>query len=366
MKRIAISVLLALVFLGGVFAQAQSDLQILAVVKLKGSEPVTLGALKSRVKMYQQITQKELSVSEKNEVLQGLINEKLLLQAAEKENIIVNDSKVNEAYLTEIASMVGQRVTEAQFEQMLLQQYKMSLDDFYQKRYGLSVAEYKKNLKKQLISQQYIIAKKGAELQKLSTPTHDEIMEYYENNQTEFVQPATATLFYVIIPTTPDSATQKKYADDLLDSVKTGKLTQEKMIEATQNGETKYKAGYVYVGRKTGVAEQLEMNDKEFASLYTRKAGSFSDVEELKSNGGAFRFYAIKEVAPMKSLTINDIIQPNTTNTVYKYIESLMGMEKQRQALVSVTQQITESLREGGSVQLNKSGDELDKILQNW
>ena len=68
MKRIIVATLLVFFFCAGVFAQA--DLQVLAVVKLKGSEPITLGTLKSRVAMYEkQRGGAKLSVAEKKEVL---------------------------------------------------------------------------------------------------------------------------------------------------------------------------------------------------------------------------------------------------------------------------------------------------------
>ena len=66
MKRIIIATLLVLFFCAGVFAQA--DLQVLAVVKLKGSEPITLGALKARVNMFEkQRGGVKLSIEEKKE-----------------------------------------------------------------------------------------------------------------------------------------------------------------------------------------------------------------------------------------------------------------------------------------------------------
>ena len=55
----------------------------------------------------------------------------------------------------------------------------------------------------------------------------------------------------------------------------------------------------------------------------------------------------------------------DVTITVYKYIENQLALQKQNEALLQVTKDITTELREGGSLQINKSGEALDKLL-NW
>ena len=121
MKRIIVATLLVFFFCAGVFAQA--DLQVLAVVKLKGSEPITLGTLKSRVAMYEkQRGGVKLSVAEKKEVLDSIIDEKLVLQAAEKAGLTVTDTQVDQAFQNYLSNMAGAPITEAQFDQMLQKQ----------------------------------------------------------------------------------------------------------------------------------------------------------------------------------------------------------------------------------------------------
>ena len=164
MKRIIVATLLVFFFCAGVFAQA--DLQVLAVVKLKGSEPITLGTLKSRVAMYEkQRGGAKLSVAEKKEVLDSIIDEKLVLQAAEKAGLTVTDTQVDQAFQNYLSNMAGAPITEAQFDEMLQKQYNMTLESYVSTQSGMSLAEYKKQVKQQLIAQNYIVTQKRNELQ---------------------------------------------------------------------------------------------------------------------------------------------------------------------------------------------------------
>ena len=82
MKKI-ISVLSILMF--STFAMfAQADLQPLAVVKLNKNESITLKQLKVRCTSYEKQINRALSVEERKQVLDTLIEETLIVQAAAK------------------------------------------------------------------------------------------------------------------------------------------------------------------------------------------------------------------------------------------------------------------------------------------
>ena len=80
MKKIALTLMILL--LAGASVFAQSDLQVLAVVKYNKSESITVKQLKSRCEVYKKQLNRALTVEEKKSTLDALINEKLVLQAA--------------------------------------------------------------------------------------------------------------------------------------------------------------------------------------------------------------------------------------------------------------------------------------------
>ena len=89
MKRLAIGFALLLSAVAGVFAQ--NDFQPLAVVKLNKSETITLKQLKTRANFvltqYKPYGIKELTSDQKKQILENLIDEKLITQAAAKNKL---------------------------------------------------------------------------------------------------------------------------------------------------------------------------------------------------------------------------------------------------------------------------------------
>ena len=82
---------------------AQSDLQVLAVVKLNKNESITLKQLRTRCDAYGKQIGRALTVEERKQVLETIIDETLIVQAAVKAGVSVPDSYVDE-YFTQAIS----------------------------------------------------------------------------------------------------------------------------------------------------------------------------------------------------------------------------------------------------------------------
>ena len=176
MKRFAIA-FLALFAATALFAQ--SDLQVLAVVKLNKNESITVKQLKTRVDSYEKQRGTALSTDDRKKVLDAMIQEKLVLQAAQKSGLSIPDSTVEQYFLQSVSQQLGKNVTEQEFEQLIKAQTNMSLDEYMKKQAGMSVSEYKTYLKNQLIVQQYIITQRQNELNSVA-PSDEEIRAFYE------------------------------------------------------------------------------------------------------------------------------------------------------------------------------------------
>ena len=64
-------------------------------------------------------------------------------------------------------------------------------------------------------------------------------------------------------------------------------------------------------------------------------------------------------------LSLSDIVQPETTVTVYDYIRSNLAQQKQMAFVQTAAQEITDSLYKPEYVEEKKTGAALDKLL-NW
>jgi len=212
MKRLAFGLAL-LLSTAALFAQ--NDLQTLAVVKLNGVDQISLKQLRTRVQAYQKQTgAASFTVDQKKEILDALIDEKLIVQAAQKENIVVTDSQVNSYFLNGLSQQAGTQVTEQQFADMVKQQTGQSFDAFMQSQMGMSVAEYKAYLKSQLVAQQYIISKKQNEINAIAA-SDDDVRQFFEMNKASFVQNDMLKLFIVIVPKGTDAVNARASATDI-------------------------------------------------------------------------------------------------------------------------------------------------------
>ena len=64
-------------------------------------------------------------------------------------------------------------------------------------------------------------------------------------------------------------------------------------------------------------------------------------------------------------LGLSDLVQPETTITVYDYIKSNLTQQKQSQAMIAAVQDVTQALDTPENVERKKTGAALDKLL-NW
>ena len=212
-----ISIILLVFFAFG-FAFAQNDLQPLATIKLNKTESVTLKQLKARCEvMKKQTGMTSFTVEQKQEILDSLIDEKLIIQAAAKAGLNLTDSQIQELYLSSLSSQVGTNITEQQFASLVKEQTGLSLDDFFMQQLSMTKAEYKQFLKNQYIAQQYVVYQKQSELQAVAA-TDTEVRNFYDMNQGQFWQADILKLFLFVVPKSAEGAAEK--ANNLYNSVK--------------------------------------------------------------------------------------------------------------------------------------------------
>ena len=77
-----------------------------------------------------------------------------------------------------------------------------------------------------------------------------------------------------------------------------------------------------------------------------------------------FRYLCIRKKYAAKLLGISDVVQPETTITVYDYIRSNLTQQKQMQFVQIAAQDIAKSLNVPANVERKKEGDALNKLLE--
>jgi len=349
-------------------AFAQSDLQPLATVSIYKTESINLKQLKTRVSTYEaQAGKASFTVADKKQILSAMIDEKIVVQAAKKANVIVTKEQAEQQFIQAISQQVGQIVTEEQFSTLIKEKTGKSLDVFFTEQVGMNVANYKEYLQNQLLAQKYVFSLKQAEIQANSAPTDTEIRSYYEINKTSFSQNDIVKLFMVMLPKGNDVDAAKKEINQLFEDFEKadtfkGKTTlMDKMALNSQKGDVSYQATDMYVNKGATAAKQLGIDQAALLSLFSKDIGF---VSEIKDNSANLYFYITREKIPAKMLSLSDIVQPGQTITVYEYIRSQLAQQKEQVAFQKALNSLIADLRTPESYKILKSDSELDALLE--
>lgn len=359
MKRLFIGIALFLTVAASVFAQ-NSDLTPLAVIKHNKSETITAKQLRARIDfLKKEMGVQSFTLEQKQQILDSLISEKLVAQAAAKEGISISDSQVNAAFLNTFSQQLGQQVTEAQLSDFIERQTGKNLATYMKEQTGMSLEEYKEYLKNQLVAQQYVYAKKQEELKKV-VATDDEIRSAYEMNKSAFVWNDMSKLFLVMVPKGNDASASKSLAESLRSQYQKSKSAEEKIKLSEDNGK-KYQAGYLVVAKTSAQAQQLGWSYDKLLELFGRNKGY---VSELSVTDNDYQFYCVVDKYNAKMLELSDVVEPDSTVTVYDYVKQRLTAQKQSQFLTTAAQDIAKSLDTKTSVERKKTGKALDKVLE--
>ena len=358
MKKIfaVLSVLMFATF--AVFAQA--DLQPLAVVKLNKNESITLKQLRTRSDAFVKQIGRALTVEEKKQVLDKMIEDKLIVQAATKAGVVVPDSYVDQYFTQAMSQSIGVSVTEKEIEELIKKQQGKTLDEVLLDQLGMNKAEYKNYLKNQLIIQQYVAQKNQAELQKIAA-SDDEIRMFYESNKSSFVWNDMLTLFLVIVPKGKDPDAAKLKITDYLNKYKSKALTAEQIAVQAQ-ADNSFQAGLGLFPKTESAAAGIGMTLQNLIYVFTQKEGYTSDIEETATD---YRFLSVIKKYNAKMLAIGDLIQPETTETVYDFIRSNLTQQKQQLYVTNAVSTLGKELHTSENVDMKKTGAALDKLL-DW
>ncbi len=146
------------------------------VAALVNGEPIYMSEVDS---IYAKLPDSSKATTSKDDVLSQLIDQKVLLQEAEKQGITATDEEVN-AYIQEMLTYFG--FTEAQLEQVLAQQ-NIPMEDFVKST-----------------QDQVILAKLVNEsIQSKIVITDEAAQEYYDANTAVFTTPETVTVRHILI-----------------------------------------------------------------------------------------------------------------------------------------------------------------------
>jgi len=216
MKRYTI--LFLLMGLTAVTAFAQIDLQSVAIVRLTRSEPITVRQLRTELEVlaWQELaprlrrppTAEEVSrtalsstIEQRRQVLDVMINERLALQAAERDRVTVADSELNQhiqQLRQQMAQGLGRMPTDAEFATAIRNET------------GQELPAFRETLRRQAIVQRYMMSQKEHLFRNIPEPTEAEIVNFYNLSRADFVRPDTVRFTMIQVPFGSDAASRTR------------------------------------------------------------------------------------------------------------------------------------------------------------
>ncbi|MCQ2576528.1 MAG: SurA N-terminal domain-containing protein [Treponema sp.] len=359
MKKLALTFMILLATAGMAFAQ--SDLQVLSVVKYNKSESITVKQVKARCGVYEKQYGQKLTVEQRKTVLNSLIEEKLILQAAAKAGISIPDSAVDQYFQQSMAQSTGLNVSEKELSDYIKQAQGITLDQLLQQQTGMNIAEYKLYLKNQLIAQQYVVSQRQEEIMK-QVATDEEIRAFYQNKKSEYVWTDMAKLFMVIVPKGSDPDGAKTKITDLRNKYVEKKMSGDQIAAQSRMENSGYQAGEMLIPITEVGAQGLGMTYSSLLDLFNSPEGYIDEVVDVSTS---YLFVAIQKKYDAKLLSLSDVVSPDSTVTVYEFIRNALSQQKQMAYLQRAAQEIATDLHKPGNVEDKKIGADLEKLL-NW
>ena len=139
-------------------------------------------------------------------------------------------------------------------------------------------------------------------------------------------------VFLVIVPKGTDPEASKLKLNELRNNYIDKKQTLEQMVLESNKEGSAYKAGEILIPIAEASALNLGLSYSNLLSMYDQSEGFVSDMIETDVD---FRYLCIRKKYAAKLLGISDVVQPETTITVYDYIRSNLTQQKQMQFMTT-------------------------------
>ena len=357
MKRLLILFLLTIITV--VSVSAQSDLQSVAIVRLTKSEPITVKQLKTEIERlaWQDLAQRlnriptaseisraaqSVTVEQRKQILDAMINERLALQAAERDKVTITDNELNQQITqlrTQMAQSIGRQPTEDEFAQAIKNET------------GLDMPAFREQIRRQGIVQRYLMTKKENQFKNIQEPAEAEIVNYYNLSKAQFIRPDTVRFSMIQVPYGPDTASKTR-AKDLAE-----RLNREIGLNPSRFDETVMKAQTPNSGYMGGDGGYLprNMQAQQVAGIdfintaFSMKQG---EVSKLIEGVQGYQIIKITETYAQKALELDDIVQPGSRVTVRQYISTNLHQQVQQEVLSKASQELVTELRAGNPYQI--------------
>lgn len=320
--------------------------ETLATVNLTHTEAISSNEVEAKMKELREFGgQAGISPDQitREKVLDSMIRNILIRQAAERDNITVNENDIQRLLQQQkrgVEQQAGRSLTQEQFKQIV------------QRETGKSWEKYVEDIRRQALIQTYITETKRSMFQNISPPSDGEVREAYAQNKTEFSSPEYVRISHVFVNTQNKSEDEKQSAlqrlEEGLRKYRNGEIGfDDFVIEYSEDENSRFQGGDVgYVTRNNNRIKQAYGNEF-FSTIFDLEEDEVSGI--VNSNVG-YHVVKVTEHQEAKLLELDDPIGPESSITVRQYIRQNLYQRRQQQTLQNALQQVTEELKQQAEI----------------
>jgi peptidyl-prolyl cis-trans isomerase SurA len=340
--------------------QAQAIDKTVATVRLNKTEAITLRQLQKRYELYERqievLTRLGISTPKKtpDQILDDLIAEKLILQAAENERIDITQQELDRFI------QQSKRELQAQLKRMPTDQ---EFQEIVERETGLTYPEWIQQKKNEMLFQKYVTQTRQDLLQKpVAEPTAEEIETVYQANKMSFVTPDMVRLKQIYIDTRGLSSKEdledaRRRAEEASRRLQNGEKFEDLVFEVSEDPESKSRAGDWGVLDRENKNARIFLGSEFFEALFRLSEGGTSGV--LRSNVG-YHIVRVIEKIDMRILKLDDRVPPDYNISVREQIRVKLLQDKQAKYSQQVLLDLIEELKKKADIRYLMKNIELE------
>jgi parvulin-like peptidyl-prolyl isomerase len=331
---------LLLIFLAS-FVSAQVLDRPVAIVRLTDTINIGVRRLESQIELFQQQIGRELTVPEREQILDALVNDALLLQAATRTGVRVTQAEIQN-YLNvqkqQWSQLVGRALTDAEFRAQVEAQT------------GAPYADFVQDITDELLKLKYVRQEKADIFASRMQVSEAEIVALYEEQATSFTNPAMVSFRHIYVDLRGKSNEERAEARALLTRLRreitNGTRTFEEIERASLDDPAYSADNYGYVLRNDARSQQI-LGRAFIDQLFSMQLGEIGGVYE---SAVALHIVLITDKRPPRILGLDDPLLPGQSVTVRQQIRSVIAAQKEQEALAAAVQDVVEDLRDEAEI----------------
>jgi parvulin-like peptidyl-prolyl isomerase len=288
---------------------------------------------------------RSLTAEERRELLDAMIDNVLILQAAARDTVVVSEAEMKgiisdtQRRLGQMANL-GRSMTDAELQQ-------------YVKSNGLTYEAFTKQLRDQQTVMNYVRKKKPA-IFDIPPATDQDIQDYYDSNKSSFFMNDMVTLKHIFVDTRQlatkeDREKAEKHAEDILQELKGGASFSDLVMKYSEDNKTKYTGGLFNSFFRNDAQNRQFLGATFFDAIFRLKKGETSAV--LQSNLG-YHIVQVTDRLDARLLSLTDKVPPSNQLTVKQAINNILGNQRQTEAYKKASSDIVAELKKQAEIKV--------------